>query len=49
MLRCRPVLTEVKDEGRGGYRGEYKNDFVEFKPFLDIESIYLSTEQWPIG
>ena len=27
----------------------YKNDYVEFKPFLDIESIHLSVEQWPLG
>ena len=26
--------------------GEYKNDYVKYKPFLDIESINLSIEQW---
>ena len=44
MLRCRLVLTEMKGERMG-----YKNDYVEFKPFWDIESIHLSVEQWPLS
>ena len=44
MLRCRLVLTEMK----GGEDG-VKNDYVKFKIFLDIESIHVSVEQWPLG
>ena len=39
MLRCRLDLTEMKGERMG-----YKNDYLEFKPFLDIESIHLSVD-----
>ena len=27
----------------------YKNEYVEFKPFLGIESIHLFVENWPLG